>query len=510
MSTRLGRLLAPKGSLLIVRFFPILLLIACLAAAPLPAFAQSGSEPNFANIVRPPQSDDAEGVVRDEEGEDKGKDDEEKEECKEGEHACRVNRRVAKIENIIEETRETQQSKDIWELPGKEKDLHGARKVGYYIAAVPTTYLFRFITWPTAIFADYLIKKGAVRKVIDVISNKERTFWIYPRLELGFGNGFGGGIGMRHYDLFDRNYQFFANYLVYLNLDQSGGFGIEKPDLTTVAGMPIGFRFETQLQHNKDSEFYGIGIGSSKSNESKYQIDSIYTLSTATFEPYRNLVFNVGFAFLADQTGPGESPSVQTIFPMSQLPGFNRDISYFIPGISVLHDTRDATARPEKGGVRRGVFARFEGLGVEGLDFNLYMIELEQFIRLWLPRHVLALRTAWQYRQPTGGGEVPFFHLSRIDVYSPVRGFGWGRFRDRGSMVFNVEYRFPVWEYMDGELFFDAGRVFHTMSDISFKHMKFTGGGGIRVGTKDYFLFRMSLAYGGEGVKFLFKTSQAF
>jgi outer membrane protein assembly factor BamA len=274
--------------------------------------------------------------------------------------------------------------------------------------------------------------------------------------------------------------------------------------------MPIGFRFDTKLVHDKDASYYGIGIGSSKNNDAKYLVDAIYTGGAATFEPVDKLVLNLGFFFLADQTGPGENPSVQTVFPPDQLVGFGRDIIYFTPGISAVYDWRDATGRPEKGGLYRGVFARFHGLGVNGFDFNLYSIELEQFIKLWLPRHVLALRTAWQYRQPTGGGEVPFSHLSRLDVYSPLRGFGWGRFRDRGSMVFNVEYRFPVWAFMDGALFFDSGRVFHTMSDISFKHMKFSGGGGLRVTTKNYFLFRIEVAYGGEGVRAMFKTSQAF
>ena len=91
-----------------------------------------------------------------------------------------------------------------------------------------------------------------------------------------------------------------------------------------------------------------------------------------------------------------------------------------------------------------------------------------------------------------------------------MRGFDWGRFRDNASVVFNVEYRYPVWDYIDGQLFFDTGRVFNGPEDFSFKNFKFSGGAGFSFRTKDYFLLRFQAAYGGEGLKILFKTSQSF
>jgi hypothetical protein len=63
---------------------------------------------------------------------------------------------------------------------------------------------------------------------------------------------------------------------------------------------------------------------------------------------------------------------------------------------------------------------------------------------------------------------------------------------------------------MDGQLFYDTGRVFHEWSDFSFKHFKHSGGVGLRLRTSDFFLARFQIAFGSEGAKFLFKTSQAF
>lgn len=52
------------------------------------------------------------------------------------------------------------------------------------------------LTWPFALGANELIKHGVVRKIVDVVSNDERTFWVYPKLEMGFDASFGGGIGV--------------------------------------------------------------------------------------------------------------------------------------------------------------------------------------------------------------------------------------------------------------------------------------------------------------------------
>ena len=122
---------------------------------------------------------------------------------------------------------------------------------------------------------------------------------------------------------------------------------------------------------------------------------------------------------------------------------------------------------------------------------------------------MLALRTEWDFRHGMDS-VVPYFEMAALDAFSPDREFSGGRFHDNAMAVFNIEYRFPVWKYLDGEIFFDTGRVFNGFKDVSFKHFKTSGGMGLRLRTKNFFLCRLQVAYGGEGVKVLFKTSQAF
>ena len=213
-----------------------------------------------------------------------------------------------------------------------------------------------------------------------------------------------------------------------------------------------------------------------------------------------------------DWSANGENghPSVDVTFPLSELPGFKKFIFYLTPGIRIEYDNRNHTAAPSKGGHHYFFIKRFQGLNRTDFDFNEYELQLLQFIKLWDERHVLALRTNWMFRHETGGSQIPFYRESSFDVYSPIRGFSSGRFHDRIRAVYNIEYRFKVWSFVDGQLFFDTGRVYHNMNDISFKKFKYAGGIGLRLRTKDYFLLRTQVAYGGEGIKFLVKTSQSF
>jgi outer membrane translocation and assembly module TamA len=65
-------------------------------------------------------------------------------------------------------------------------------------------------------------------------------------------------------------------------------------------------------------------------------------------------------------------------------------------------------------------------------------------------------------------------------------------------MLFNFEYRFPVWSLIDGVIFCDTGRVFHSPSDISFANMKYSAGGGLKIRIPNLAMFRFEAAYGGE------------
>ena len=98
--------------------------------------------------------------------------------------------------------------------------------------------------------------------------------------------------------------------------------------------------------------------------------------------------------------------------------------------------------------------------------------------------------------------------LTELDVNSPLRGFSTGRFRDTSSVLFNVEYRYPIWDNIDGTVFFDNGKVFNGIKDFSFSDWRYSVGGGIRFFYGDTVFMRLQAGYGGEGVVVIFRLGE--
>jgi hypothetical protein len=434
-------------------------------------------------------------------------------ECKPGDRACKVNDAIDEFEDAVHDMSEDGENGGIWRLDDKEEDKKTERtsqRIFKYPLKAPT-FILRVATWPFAKLADLLIKKGVVHSIVDVVSNDERTFWVYPKFELGFGSGFGGGVGMKHFDLLDDGYKFSANYLINIGLNQSGKISLGKRKAFYWGKTPFAFKTTTEVVHRNDAKFYGLGSKSLRSDKADFEISTARIGGSIGVEPVENFIIGFHLYSEMDTTDPGSGePSVESMFPASTLVGFQKVLYYANIGFSLVHDNRDSTANPMRGGVRRLAFKRYQGLDYTGFDYNEYALEIIQFIPTWMDRHTLGLRMAWNFLHSTGGNNIPFYRLAKLDVYSPMRGFDYGRFRDTSCVVFNMEYRFPVWDYLDGTLFFDTGRVFHGPKDFSFKNFKFAGGGGLSLRTKNYFLLRFQAGYGGEGPKFMIKTSQAF
>ena len=68
------------------------------------------------------------------------------------------------------------------------------------------------------------------------------------------------------------------------------------------------------------------------------------------------------------------------------------------------------------------------------------------------------------------------------DVLGPVGFFGDPR-GGSASVVLNQEVRFPIWNIFGGAGFLDAGNVFSTVSDVSFRDLKVGAGFGLRAET---------------------------
>src|SRR5262249_38787976 len=99
-----------------------------------------------------------------------------------------------------------------------------------------------------------------------------------------------------------------------------------------------------------------------------------------------------------------------------------------------------------------------------------------------------------------GDTPIPFSELATLGGPEDLRGFGRGRFRGASSMLATAEWRWPVWMWMDGTLFFDYGGGFGpAFKGFAVGDLRPDIGIGFRVHTASKFVMRIQVAYGFGG-----------
>jgi outer membrane protein assembly factor BamA len=339
------------------------------------------------------------------------------------------------------------------------------------------------------------------------MSTKDGRFWVYPYLEGAPGPGFGGGFGFVYKDAFHRGWKFAGRYDLRINLNQYARFGVEKKELFNISGHGADFSLDSRWAHDGYNNYYGIGEGSSSSNHATYSSHIVRNRFKLDFELLRHVGVGPRFGLdtvWAKSVAKDGHPGVSDIFPVAELVGLDKTINYLVPGAELWFDNRNDDNFPNSGGRYSAGIWRYQAIDLGGVSYNQYEFNLQHNFTLWHPEIVLTLQNKWKVKQATSGDKVPFELLTVLDYSSPLRGFSGGRFHDRSSVLFNIEYRYPVWNVIYGVLFVDAGKVFRKLDQFDLDNFKFSGGGGFRFHYKKIALFNLDIGYGGEGVKFIF------
>ncbi len=176
----------------------------------------------------------------------------------------------------------------------------------------------------------------------------------------------------------------------------------------------------------------------------------------------------------------------------------------------VRFDTSDSQIHPLEG-VR--VILRGEAadgwLGNRQASYFRYSLDLRNYVRLLGARDVLAVRALIQ---KIGGNEIPLFELPVLgggSEFNALRGYQLNRFRDRGKILCNLEYRFPLWKKLGGNLFVDGGTVWPRWSQIRLTGSAVNAGWGLRYYLEN-FVVRFDMGFGSEGVGIYFNFGHVF
>jgi len=194
------------------------------------------------------------------------------------------------------------------------------------------------------------------------------------------------------------------------------------------------------------------------------------------------------------------------------LPGMN---SGRTPGLALalIRSTRDDQWRPKKGS-RLEAFVEEVGpyFGAD-YDYTRYMVDARKYFLLFGKYNVLALHLKAETLEGHYD-DMPWWELPYVGGRDSLRGYWEYRFRGRGSMLTNTEFRFFIYHLkkkiykkfkldfiIDGNAFFDAGRVYRYSADWideSFEEWKYTGGFGFRFTTPPNLMGRMDIGFSRE------------
>ena len=384
--------------------------------------------------------------------------------------------------------------------------------------ALPS-YLWTVLVHPLGQFAIYAEHGKLMKRYYEFFTNAAGTFGVFPQVQFGGETGTGGGGRLFLVDLWGRGSSFEALYIY------SGGNG-QLAQGRYVAPGALGRNFALEI----DGEYMqtrneGATINAALPDDSGHlfqleQVDLEGTLkwrrNAGPLAPFRR---NWGIDAWAGaghrdfQVREGDPRTVargEFTPEASRLVGLGEAIRLYRFGGRVLYDDRDykTPARaishplnyrfpgriltfvdglyhsyrdlgyPERGGL---VSAEAEYVtGSDDVKFSRFQAEIQRYFTVFWSNRVLALRARLEKVSRVGrDGIVPHTELPYRGGTSNLRGYRRGAFRGMGTVVLNVEYRYPIWDYWNAFVFWDEGQAFDRYGDIERGRFWTSWGGGI-------------------------------
>ena len=252
------------------------------------------------------------------------------------------------------------------------------------------------------------------------------------------------------------------------------------------------------LVRRRDNPYSGYGplsgqddrsrYSSTKSEAALFYSHDFWRSSTFTARAgERTLLFQphgcCGDAYVGERLDPTSS-HYESYF---EAPGFGKGYAGGFQRVDLEIDSRKA--RPESG----------SGFRLEGHEETVLPLDAEKGAprRAWIKyggsvgaafdftgtSRVLGLTVAAEFIDPLAGsgGDIPFPDQVTLGGDNYMPGYLWGRLYDRSSLVAQLQYRWPVWVYLDGVIHLSAGNVYGPgLDDYKIKWSRLSTGLGVR------------------------------
>lgn len=255
--------------------------------------------------------------------------------------------------------------------------------------------------------------------------------------------------------------------------------------------------------------YFGVGftetIDKEKGPATSYFRDWWWVSPKLFWEFKENFVIGAGFDFNSTK-GSQESDEIlaDEYYMRYKDKPYNAGV-----GIVLRYDSRDMPANTYTGlyiDLRATYYQSF--MGGDNV-YNIYDLDVRDFIQIGKPGQLLAL----QARIRIGYGDVPIGEMSMLGSPTDLRGYLWGRLRDK-SMAYSIaEYRHKFyWKGEESRHMFvtwvGAGTIFNNNTETYYLAPNF--GIGYRLDIQPRTSFRLDYGIGQNTTGIYFNFQQAF
>jgi len=399
------------------------------------------------------------------------------------------------------------------ERPLREEPGLEARRARYApssaktVAMLPVRLIelpFRLLNYPVE---NWLVQKRPdplYARVQDFLVASSRYGFHYElHLESGY-SGFGGGLG---YHLPQgmtgaANLRFFAGATF-------KGYQLYSGQLDSLRLGRVRFELRGQYSDAPQEKFFGIGLGTPKSDRSSYDLDRSAGSLTGTVLGNSNFVlrFDLGFTHTKAAGGTDDDyPSADALFP--GLEGTTGTYDFLESGVAFQWGRLNHPVLPYQGSFLTLNFHLGQGVNGTPNAFAKYGLELQKFVQLPGERRSLGLRLAGTITDNLADVDIPFFRFESIGGSRTLRGMQDDRFTDKDRLLGGVEYRFPFWYIgldsgaaIDALVFYDFGTVKPNLERVQWHDLQSSGGFGFRVVSGTTGFLRVDFAWSEDDTR---------
>lgn len=163
-------------------------------------------------------------------------------------------------------------------------------------------------------------------------------------------------------------------------------------------------------------------------------------------------------------------------------------------GMVINYDTRDNIFQPTTGALHQISYMGFHSFLGSNFSFSQFVMDFRKYQAI-RQSHVWVGQAWFSFTSE----KAPFQHISLIGGSDIMRGYFEGRFRDRHAMVYQTEYRVPVYRNLGIVIFGSAGQISPQVSEFRLDKFRYGGGIGFRYKLNNEGLnIRLDIAFGDQ------------